>query len=663
MRSIVYGIFPRRSGIAVSLGLWLAVISLTVRPAQAEEMRMVATLGARTARGVAVQEQTAFLVSANMLEVFDISQPQSARKLGELRFKGVGYHIIPAGDYAYLAARMAGIHVIDISDPANPALVATYDTIEQATGLARNGNLLFCANRTFGVEVIDISDRVNPVYLGSVKTKEAQGLAARDNILYVGEHYNKGLTTIDVSVPSAPRILGTATLAGNAWGVALKGDYAYVATGHGGHGVAVVDISNPEKPTLVRHVATKNSDRRAPDCWEVSISGDTLFLADGDNGLFAYDISDPASPRQIAAVTGLGYAHDVAPGAGLVLVADYDHGLRIIAAEGLADGAYVETGRQPEIIRSRMAGVFREGAVVRYIPEGQVRGFAFCGEYVLLACGRSGLEVMPLATPESGPIARLELPGTAMSVACRGDRAYIGLGSEGLGVADVSDPLHPKLLDILCQTDFVSDLYLAGELLVFRTDPWNAFKVADVSDTGNIVVSKNPAKPGHFFYQAAEASWGGGYVSIANGRSTQVYRITREGDRDIPLECVFTAEERSSGVCAEGDFLYVAGAHDRKFRIYSMSEPSAPRLFDTQELPVSRTVFTARSGEGVLLFTTAEGALVYSLADPAKPSYLREMMIPGKTGENIYGTLALQNGYFWAAMGRAGFWIIPDNSK
>ncbi len=64
----------------------------------------------------------------------------------------------------------SGLQVIDISDPANPTLVGTYDTPGYARGVAVSGDHAFVADGDSGLQVIDISDPANPTLVGTYDT-------------------------------------------------------------------------------------------------------------------------------------------------------------------------------------------------------------------------------------------------------------------------------------------------------------------------------------------------------------------------------------------------------------------------------------------------------------------------------------------------------------
>ena len=68
------------------------------------------------------------------------------------------------------------------------------------------------------------------------------------NYAYVADSVLNGLVIVDVSNPAAPTLKGSYDTTGYSYGVAVEGNYAYVADGD--NGLLIVDVSNPAAPTL-----------------------------------------------------------------------------------------------------------------------------------------------------------------------------------------------------------------------------------------------------------------------------------------------------------------------------------------------------------------------------------------------------------------------------
>jgi hypothetical protein len=150
------------------------------------------------------------------------------------------------GNYAYVTDG-TGLHVVDISDPANPGVMGSCLGSGYAYSSAISGCYAFVAASTAGLQVVDISDPTNPTLAASYVTPgSAYDVAISGDYAYVAD-YTSGIYVIDISDPTLPAPAGSLGTSGAALGVAISGDYAFIAD-HA-TGLAVIDISDPTSPT------------------------------------------------------------------------------------------------------------------------------------------------------------------------------------------------------------------------------------------------------------------------------------------------------------------------------------------------------------------------------------------------------------------------------
>jgi len=123
---------------------------------------------------------------------------------------------------------------------------------------------------------------------------------------------------------------------GDSVGVAVVGNYAYVADGS--NGLVIVDVTNPEAPTL------KGSYDTAGTSWGVAVAGNYAYVADWDNGLVVIDISDPEAPTLKGSYDTAGNSHGVAVAGNYAYVADGSDGLVIFNIEGLSQVHNINKG-------------------------------------------------------------------------------------------------------------------------------------------------------------------------------------------------------------------------------------------------------------------------------------------------------------------------------
>ena len=73
------------------------------------------------------------------------------------------------GGIAYVAANVAGLQLINVSNPTNPSLLGSFNTAGNAYGVSVVGSIAYVAD-DFGLQLINVSNPTNPSLLGSFNT-------------------------------------------------------------------------------------------------------------------------------------------------------------------------------------------------------------------------------------------------------------------------------------------------------------------------------------------------------------------------------------------------------------------------------------------------------------------------------------------------------------
>jgi subtilisin-like proprotein convertase family protein len=110
------------------------------------------------------------------------------------------------------------------------------------------------------------------------------------------------LWRVDLSNPAMPNDLSTYNTAGDGRGVAVAGNYAYIADGS--RGLTVVDLSNSS-------VAPGRLDTPGT-ATDIIVQGNYAYLADGSGGVRVINIANPAGPQLVSAYTTPGNATAIA---------------------------------------------------------------------------------------------------------------------------------------------------------------------------------------------------------------------------------------------------------------------------------------------------------------------------------------------------------------
>ena len=85
--------------------------------------------------------------------------------VGNIHLSGEAQKVELSGNIAYVAGRQSGLHIVDVSNPASPVLLFTFDTTGYATTLAVSGNKLALSSGAGGIYLFDISNPSKPQLL------------------------------------------------------------------------------------------------------------------------------------------------------------------------------------------------------------------------------------------------------------------------------------------------------------------------------------------------------------------------------------------------------------------------------------------------------------------------------------------------------------------
>jgi hypothetical protein len=257
--------------------------------------------------------------------------------------------------------------------------------------------------------------RHQPRWISTVDTPgEATGIVLLGDVAYVADGVS-GLQVIDVSDLEAPAIVGAVPIpgCGQAMEVAMHGDRVYVMTKtNAGAGCLFVLDATPMIPVITGSISLPSNP------WDLAATDDHVFVAAEHTGIVSIDVSNPAAP----------------------------------AIDGILD--------TPEI-----AGSVTTGPGPNHICVGTP-------EALLV------LEITNPASP--AVVGRLARPAGKAVIA--GNLAYILLGSPGgLGVVDLTTPTAPVVLGQALGSFTYGSLAVDGHRAHVAADELITFDISDPS--------------------------------------------------------------------------------------------------------------------------------------------------------------------------------------
>ncbi|MFZ2633065.1 MAG: hypothetical protein WA081_08375 [Desulfosalsimonadaceae bacterium] len=582
-------------------------------------------------------------------------------------------------DHLYLACGKNGVRIIDVTDAAHPletaaltqgaavdADVTAADDPIFGSGIACLGDRVFVADLYFGLRVINVSDPAAPfqeaayeqtsvnsdgeIFSGGYENLAVAEINGRVCAFVLDKYY--GMRVFEIGTNSVshaadyPPTPDTSAL----YDTKPVTDVAVYGNGH-------VIISDYENGLLVLNLF---SDPAAPDEFHMapvsyfetpgaasgmSLSGNRVYVADGNSGLLIVDITDLTKPAAAGTFAASG-AHSVTALGTIAFVSDAEAGLRRIDAANPSALAVTHRFDSP----SDADGVFVDGDLAYTVDNDGPD---------------EGLRIIRLSdTGDNRLVGFCKTPGNAGRVQVKGDFAYIADGPAGLTVIDVTDPAAPARITTASGSPAVQNAvdihipadgdiaYLAdasGQVIVFDlTTPSQPVQTVS-PETGETILALSGFHSADTHYLYTAGSLGLTAVDVSDPLASMVLdTLDTPGDaRDV-----FVLK----------NYAYVAdGAAG--LTLVSLSRPDRPDIFGTYALEGDcQAVFAdnvyAHCAKG------ESGVEVIGISDEKKPrfTFVTRTDTPGYAGD-IFVAPNDAGRFTFVADGSGGLLVFKHNDQ
>lgn len=574
-------------------------------------------LGNQGVAGMEISGHYAFTADLYGVSVYDLTDPANPQLVAHLLLPAPGTDIVLSGNTAFVGDFYdETLEVVDVSDPLQPTVIGSVALPGSPDRVAVGDGLVYVSyyepqymdSGYEGLQIVDVSDPAHPTLRGKLGAPETllfllKLVPGAPGVVYAGG-WSGNLQTIDVSDPDHPAVVDS-----EAFGAALArvGDVLYVTH----NGLSVVDISDPLHPELIRQVDEKGGS-------DGVIHGSFLLTAGSSFQIF--DLSDPTNPVLISSLSSLD-GQRIAGANGVALVTDSDRSLHVVdtadpnrpfetafldlrgialRVEGAGRWLYVADGKSLRILDvSNPEHPVRRGL---WETSEQIANLHVSGNFVYVQQFRSGLRILDVSNPDQPVLVGTYHPHDYLDAsAVAGHTAYLNLGFDTLAVVDVSDPTHP-VLEASADRSVFGDLWSFGSILYVDVPSGGAHWLTawDISDPANPVVLAVSDVLGDDLYDLAFA---GSYVVAANGSGgVQVF-----DSKD--LHRIGGVETPSYAVSVEvHGHMAVVGCWDGGVAFVDIGDPEHPEL--VASIPTRRVVRDATVASASSTAWTAGDAVV-----------------------------------------------------
>jgi hypothetical protein len=194
--------------------------------------------------------------------------------------------------------------------------VGEYPTSRTLEGVFVTGKTAYLANSGDGLVLLDLGDPANPALLGQFEMENAKEVVVGDGTAYVIQDGvmkdnripRDKLVLLDVQTSSQPKQIGEHEVEGDAfelYNITLADEYVVLST----HSyVELVDVGDPASPQLLWSWESPGNSGNPCDAF---ILGDSLYITGGWTGIHIFDLSNPHAPEALASFDTVDWAIDI----------------------------------------------------------------------------------------------------------------------------------------------------------------------------------------------------------------------------------------------------------------------------------------------------------------------------------------------------------------
>ena len=370
------------------------------------------------------------------------------------------------GNTLYLPGYGEGMGVVDVTNPAAPALVIHRVINGSMVDALGAGNLVYVTNEDQGLKTIELVLTPSPEFNILDTALRPAGSAGytltRGNLTYETTWVG-GFRILDTSKPGSPVELSASCLDTTANFVAVlspqpgNATYAYLVTGRPGEDLLrVMDVTDPKAPVIAGQTSNLKGQLNAVEVRQAA-SGDPVYAFIPSSGwwdnqfyngaLHVLDVTNPAAIVEPGGVTAEVIGGNVN---GIVLYGNY-----LLVADGLITDK--SGNKAPDSGGLHVFDISNppDPVEVRYVRGFDAAGIAIQGNRLYLTKWGEGLSIWdisnidPAVWHEIGSIKVSRDSYARPAVATIAGRTYVtvGRGSMGMGMLDVTDPGNIQVVE------------------------------------------------------------------------------------------------------------------------------------------------------------------------------------------------------------------------
>lgn len=388
------------------------------------------------------------------LTILNVKNPETPVLISSYKIGGGLNDIELKDNFVYLCASASGLAIFDISDPGHPFPVGCFPPCGEATDILLSDDIAFLVNfrpiisensyydicgtndssslsstnQQINVSesdfmILDISDVTNPTLISNLPHPgHVLNFITDSNYAFISNteiETKYGVTIADISTVDNFEVVSTIITPGIVSGLTLSNQTLYLADSYSG--LQIVDISNIESPQIIGSYNTSGYTS------DVDVKNDIGFIADGSKGLVIVDVSNPHNVFLLSTFDTEGFARDILIDNNIAYIADGSTGVKIVDVSSpeypVLLSQYPEPGNSMLIVK------------------------LFLQDSMLFCSGGAAFTILDISNPEKPSlICQYTAYNTSYGFYVFENFLYLTLGDKGVDIVDISYIYNPKLL-------------------------------------------------------------------------------------------------------------------------------------------------------------------------------------------------------------------------
>ncbi len=451
------------------------------------------------------------------------------------------------GNYAYVAGNRYGLHIFDITNPAQPVWVNRVEISSYARGVYASDGYAYVTGY-YGLRIVDIDPPESAYIVNSVSIDSAKSICVSDGYAYVTDD-DKGLNIIDIDPPESAYVVKLVTIPSGGSSVSdvcVSNGYAYVASNE--DGIFILDIDPPESANIVNSIDGLGITN-------LDVSDDYAFLMSGLGNLYIVDIESPESAYVVNTVELNGFLKAVFVSDGYAYIAKRSEAALMILDVDPPESAYL-------VGSVDMPGNY---ACDVYVSDG----------YAYVADEYASLITIDIDPPESPQVTNsFGSPFMANDMFISDGYMYVADGPSGMLIYDISIPGSVDFVNSIDTPYRAEDVFVSGGY-AYVADYDGGLQIIDIDPPESAFIAGSVE-----MQSARHLCASGDYAYVAgSGYNLMIVNIN-------PPESAYIVETvHLSGwpknISISNGYVYVAIHHEEELQIIDVDPPESAYIVNS----------------------------------------------------------------------------------